>query len=148
VRSGCHPNAVLRPVVCGKGKQRNRKEKGMAETSWGHGEGEGDRSERAGGGVSGVDGGKMRSDRKKGDVRGGGGNGGGGTRAGTDGLNEGEGKGEGEDESDESLDVTFGVFAIRDLKAEEEIVLGWEWDDRHVVHELPRLLKEGYGSGT
>jgi len=44
-------------------------------------------------------------------------------------------------------EVTFGVFAIRDLKAEEEIVLGWEWDDRHVVHELPRLLKEGYGSG-
>ena len=71
--------------------------------------------------------------------------------------------GEGEPDGDRDLDggalggvnlddgddpeVTFGVFAIRDLKAEEEIVLGWEWDDRHVVHELPRLLKEGYGSG-
>ena len=50
-------------------------------------------------------------------------------------------------DNDEEPVVTFGVFAIRDLKAEEEIVLGWEWDDQHVVHELPKLLKEGYGSG-
>lgn len=51
-------------------------------------------------------------------------------------------------DGDEEPEVTFGVFAIRDLRAEEEIVLGWEWDDRHVVHELPKLLKDGYGSGT
>ncbi|KAF8147727.1 hypothetical protein B0H34DRAFT_669381 [Crassisporium funariophilum] len=35
----------------------------------------------------------------------------------------------------------FGVFALRDLKANEEIVLGWEWDDGNAVHNLPALLE-------
>ncbi|KAF8956782.1 hypothetical protein BDZ97DRAFT_1670954 [Flammula alnicola] len=35
----------------------------------------------------------------------------------------------------------FGVFALRDLKAGEEIVLGWEWDDGNAVHNLPALLQ-------
>ena len=35
----------------------------------------------------------------------------------------------------------FGVFALRDLKVGEEIVLGWEWDDGNAVHTLPALLK-------
>ncbi|KZT19819.1 hypothetical protein NEOLEDRAFT_1245609 [Neolentinus lepideus HHB14362 ss-1] len=61
VRNGCRPNAVLRPMVCGKGEG-----------------------------------------------------------------NEG---------------VQFGVFALRDLKADEEVVLGWEWDDGSVVHKLPALIK-------
>ena len=34
----------------------------------------------------------------------------------------------------------FGVFALRDLKAHEEVVLGWEWDDGSVIHHLPALL--------
>jgi len=34
----------------------------------------------------------------------------------------------------------FGVFALRDLKVGEEIVLGWEWDDGNAVHTLPALL--------
>ena len=34
----------------------------------------------------------------------------------------------------------FGVFALRDLKAHEEVVLGWEWDDGSVIHHLPALI--------
>jgi uncharacterized protein len=36
--------------------------------------------------------------------------------------------------------LTFGVFALRDLKAHEEVVLGWEWDDGSVIHHLPALI--------
>jgi uncharacterized protein len=36
--------------------------------------------------------------------------------------------------------LTFGVFALRDLKANEEVVLGWEWDDGSVIHHLPALI--------
>lgn len=71
VRSGCRPNAVLRPVLC------HPKE---------------DESERKGG--------------------------------------------------EDSL--AFGVFALRDLKANEEVVLGWEWDDGSVIHHLPALIDSPY----
>lgn len=49
--------------------------------------------------------------------------------------------------SDEKSEIAFGIFALRHLKADEEIVLGWEWDDRYVIPELSGLLKEGYVSG-
>jgi hypothetical protein len=42
---------------------------------------------------------------------------------------------------DDSDSLGFGVFALRDLKANEEVVLGWEWDDGNAVHNLPALLK-------
>jgi hypothetical protein len=38
------------------------------------------------------------------------------------------------------LEVTFGIFALRELKEQEEIVLGWEWDDGSAIHELPAVL--------
>ncbi|TFK45594.1 hypothetical protein OE88DRAFT_1639695 [Heliocybe sulcata] len=65
VRNGCKPNAVLRPMVCGKDKRNG----------------------------------------------------------------------------DNGQGLEFGVFALRDLKADEEVVLGWEWDDGSVVHQLPALIK-------
>ncbi|KAH7913634.1 hypothetical protein BJ138DRAFT_1145684 [Hygrophoropsis aurantiaca] len=68
-RSGCRPNAILRPVLCSQSKE----------------------NQAAGAG------------------------------------------------SDESL--SFGVFALRDLKANEEVVLGWEWDDGNAVHSLPALIE-------
>ncbi|KAF8261837.1 hypothetical protein EI94DRAFT_1745077 [Lactarius quietus] len=37
--------------------------------------------------------------------------------------------------------LTFGVFALRDIKANEEVVLGWEWDDGNAVHHLPALIE-------
>lgn len=73
VRSGCRPNAVLRPVICEESKEREREKVPAAE------------------------------------------------------------------EGDEPL--TFGVFALRDLKANEEVVLGWEWDDGNAIHALPALIE-------
>ncbi|RPD70189.1 hypothetical protein L226DRAFT_493158 [Lentinus tigrinus ALCF2SS1-7] len=40
--------------------------------------------------------------------------------------------------------VKFGIFALRDLKANEEVVLGWEWDDENVVHHLPALIQSPF----
>ncbi|TFY56881.1 hypothetical protein EVJ58_g7370 [Rhodofomes roseus] len=72
VRSGCRPNAVLRPVLCPRGKSRATAPN--------------------------------------------------------------------DTDDDDRETLTFGVFALRDLKAHEEVVLGWEWDDGSVVHQLPALI--------
>ncbi|KAF5347350.1 hypothetical protein D9756_010001 [Leucocoprinus leucothites] len=37
--------------------------------------------------------------------------------------------------------LAFGVFALRDLRPDEEIILGWEWDDGNAVHSLPALIE-------
>ena len=37
--------------------------------------------------------------------------------------------------------LTFGVFALREIKANEEVILGWEWDDGNAVHHLPALIE-------
>jgi len=74
VRNGCRPNAVLRPVLCSRGKPS-----------------------------------KTHSRPRR--------------------------------DPDEDDTVTFGIFALRDLKAHEEVVLGWEWDDGSVVHHLPALIE-------
>jgi hypothetical protein len=71
VRSGCKPNAILRPMICSKSQENERNSR-----------------------------------------------------------------------SEEGRDTMgFGVFALRDLKANEEVVLGWEWDDGHAVHNLPALIE-------
>ena len=45
-------------------------------------------------------------------------------------------------ETDEEAEtLSFAVFALRDLKANEEVVLGWEWDDQSVIHQLPALIE-------
>jgi len=43
-------------------------------------------------------------------------------------------------DDEETIDVTFALFALTDISKRDEIVLPWEWDDRHVVHSLPSLL--------
>lgn len=40
-----------------------------------------------------------------------------------------------------STTLAFGVFATRPLAKKEELVLGWEWDDQHVVHFLDVLTR-------
>lgn len=35
-------------------------------------------------------------------------------------------------------------FVLRDLKADEVVVLGWEWDDESAVHALPALFQPSY----
>ncbi|VDB82899.1 unnamed protein product [Peniophora sp. CBMAI 1063] len=67
IRSGCHPNAVLRPIICPSAKEKAGQEDGT--------------------------------------------------------------------------DISFGVFSLKDVKAGEEVVLGWEWDDGNTIHHLPALLK-------
>jgi len=42
-------------------------------------------------------------------------------------------KNRGKDTPPDDNSLTFGVFALRDLKANEEVVLGWEWDDGNAV---------------
>ncbi|KAG1892868.1 uncharacterized protein F5891DRAFT_1068515 [Suillus fuscotomentosus] len=95
-RSGCRPNAVLRPLLCRKAKDESKaKESSEKERT------ESVKKER------------RESGKKK--------------------------KNDKTDSDEETL--TFGVFALRDLKANEEVVLGWEWDDGNAVHSLPALIE-------
>lgn len=45
------------------------------------------------------------------------------------------------DSTDHGKTLGFAVFATRDLRKGEEVVLGWEWDDGHAIHLLPALLE-------
>ncbi|KAJ8453440.1 hypothetical protein ONZ45_g19718 [Pleurotus djamor] len=45
------------------------------------------------------------------------------------------------DNQDKDDILSFGVFALRDLKANEEVVLGWEWDDGSAIHHLPAAIQ-------
>ncbi|WWC67466.1 uncharacterized protein I206_101374 [Kwoniella pini CBS 10737] len=40
----------------------------------------------------------------------------------------------------ESLKLKFGLFAAKDIGKKDELVLGWEWDDQHVVHSLRSIV--------
>lgn len=91
VRSGCRPNAVVRPVLCAGARRASGRHSGDEE--------KGQES-------------KVEEEERKEEVK--------------------------EEEEEETL--TFGVFALRDLKAQEEVVLGWEWDDGSVIHHLPALI--------
>ena len=37
--------------------------------------------------------------------------------------------------------LSFGIFAISAIPKSQEITLGWEWDDHHIVHILPSLAR-------
>ena len=84
VRSGCRPNAVLRPVLCSSQQARNSHLNGEYAVA---------------------------------------------------------------QENDDTGVLKFAIYALRDLKACEEVVLGWEWDDGAVVHQLPALIEEGSRAG-
>ncbi|KDN46282.1 SET domain-containing protein, partial [Tilletiaria anomala UBC 951] len=43
-------------------------------------------------------------------------------------------------EADIEPELLFGLFAIGDISKMHEITVGWEWDDLHIVHLLPRLV--------
>lgn len=38
-------------------------------------------------------------------------------------------------------ELRFGLFAISDISRSHEIILGWEWDDQHIVHFLPEIIR-------
>ena len=63
----------------------------------------------------------------------------GGSEGGTGGN---EGNKEGGEGRGDDMGLKFGIFAKRDLKAGEEVVLSWEWDDGSVVHELPAIIED------
>ncbi|KIS00163.1 hypothetical protein L804_02810 [Cryptococcus deuterogattii 2001/935-1] len=35
--------------------------------------------------------------------------------------------------------IAFGLFTSRSIPPRAEIILGWEWDDQHLVHSLPLI---------
>ena len=37
--------------------------------------------------------------------------------------------------------LVFGVFALAPIPRHHEVTIGWEWDDAHVVHLLPALVR-------
>ncbi|WWC58972.1 uncharacterized protein I303_101517 [Kwoniella dejecticola CBS 10117] len=41
---------------------------------------------------------------------------------------------------DESLKLKFGLFAAKDIDKKDELILGWEWDDQHVVHSFRSII--------
>lgn len=52
------------------------------------------------------------------------------------------------EDQDQKPKLRFGIFASRDLSKNEEIVLGWEWDDQHVVHTLRAVIDSTLKSGA
>lgn len=41
--------------------------------------------------------------------------------------------------SEGSPKIAFGLFTSRPIPPRGEIILGWEWDDQHLVHSLPLI---------
>jgi len=125
-RCGCWPNAVVRPVIC-RGTRRRKKNGG------GHGIGEGKRHRES-----------RRLRREDVDES---------PPSSTDESNShshfhtdsdsdsGAGTDADADPDTDETTLSFALIALRDLRADEEIVLGWEWDDGHAVHMLPALME-------
>ncbi|RXK39856.1 hypothetical protein M231_02913 [Tremella mesenterica] len=44
------------------------------------------------------------------------------------------------DQEHTRLDLRFGIFAAKRVEHGEELVLPWEWDDKHLVHILHHLI--------
>lgn len=160
ISSGCRPNAVLRPVLCRKLRDRKKekeKEKGKKQSASGvmngqaaedgrHSHGHGQKTKKHGvghakdwlctfgGGDNGMD---VDVDAVV-DIE-----------SGTpDGIinNNNDSENTEDDNSPTgsrppSPTIKFAIFALRNLKALEEVVLGWECDDGAVVHKLPALVR-------
>ncbi len=54
------------------------------------------------------------------------------------------------DDNDESANVelSFGIFASTRIPAGKELVIGWEWDDHHILHNLRAYALEVEASGS
>ncbi|KAL4071508.1 hypothetical protein V8B97DRAFT_1870629 [Scleroderma yunnanense] len=130
-RCGCWPNAVVRPVICRGARKRKKKGEGGHENGNRKGKGKHqpgcaeptttttteDNDEPPPSSTDDSDS-HFPSDSDSN------------SRAGSD----------TDTETDETT-LSFALFALRDLRADEEIVLGWEWDDGHAVHMLPALME-------
>ncbi|KAJ6543422.1 hypothetical protein DFH09DRAFT_978608, partial [Mycena vulgaris] len=58
------------------------------------------------------------------------------SRAGRDVDREEEGQSGGKEDAEDEPRTRFGIFATRALRAGEEVVVGWEWDDGNAVHRV------------
>ncbi|KAI0743296.1 hypothetical protein BC629DRAFT_217819 [Irpex lacteus] len=116
VRSGCRPNAVVRPVLCASAR---RASSGGRPSEGGRRHDEENRRHDEENRRHDEENRRHDEEEEKGQER--------------------KGEEEGKEEEEEET-LTFGVFALRDLKAQEEVVLGWEWDDGSVIHHLPALI--------
>lgn len=124
-RCGCWPNAVVRPVICSgkKGKGMRHKAECTEAAS------DGSTVPEAGGPPRTVNGASVPPSTLQ---------------------MQGQQADDSSDRDDTPLtsdsdtdpaSLSFALFALRDLRADEEIVLGWEWDDGHAVHMLPALVE-------
>ncbi|KIJ61715.1 hypothetical protein HYDPIDRAFT_31047 [Hydnomerulius pinastri MD-312] len=126
-RCGCWPNAVVRPVICG-GTRRAKKGKGRrhradcSRSSSSAGSRPPDESPRT---LDEEQHGKQHTHDASAAPE-------------TDPDQE---PGSTSDSDTDPTTLSFALFALRDLRADEEIVLGWEWDDGHAVHMLPALME-------
>ena len=121
-RSGCRPNAILRPMLCRRNNNKGRRSRHSPSSA---------NAERS------PDLEKPTS--SKGKEREHGPNG---VRAPTYVSGDDDSSSASESETDT---LSFAIYALRDLKANEEVVLGWEWDDGSVVHELPAIVRLALG---
>lgn len=51
-------------------------------------------------------------------------------------------------EDEETVEMAFGVFACTEIQRGEELVLGWEWDDQHMLHAIKDALAVKANSGA
>ena len=54
------------------------------------------------------------------------------------------------DDNDENarVELSFGIFASTRIPAGKELVIGWEWDDHHILHNLRAYALEVEASGS
>ena len=124
-RCGCWPNAVVRPVICSgkKGKGMRHKAECAQAAS------DGSTVSEAGGPSRTMNGTSVPPPM---------------SRMQAQQMDDSSDQDDAPSTSDSDADPTtlsFALFALRDLRADEEIVLGWEWDDGHAVHMLPALME-------
>ena len=54
---------------------------------------------------------------------------------------EAQGKNVSKGDRSERETVMFAIFALKDLRANEEVMFGWEWNDNNIVYHLSVLLQ-------
>lgn len=111
-RCGCWPNAVVRPIICGGKRRVNRKGTRSNGCATQHKEMGKHHHSKCAQNLPSTNESESLSDDEDTDVS-----------------------------DSDSTTLSFALFALRDLRADEEIVLGWEWDDGHAVHRLPALIE-------
>lgn len=128
-RCGCWPNAVVRPVICGGVKRGKKGMRMRHKTECANAASDGSNVPEDGGTPRAVNGRCVPPpmSRMQGQQ--------------TDDSSDQDDTPSASNSDADPTTLSFALFALRDLRADEEIVLGWEWDDGHAVHMLPALME-------